>query len=183
MKASKDAIDMIKRYEGCRLTAYKCPAGIWTIGYGHTLGVRSGNIITQEIADKFLEGDIEKYETIVNAYDSKYHWTQNEFDALVSFAFNIGNITGLTQGGTRSKQTIAEKMLLYNKAKGTTLPGLIRRRKDEHDLFLSADPLAQVVQDVIAGKYGNGKARTSALKKAGYDPKVIQAKVNAIIKK
>lgn len=183
MKASKVSIDLIKKYEGCRLTAYKCPAGIWTIGYGHTLGVRKGNVITQDLADKFLQGDVEKYETMVNAYNDRYQWTQNEFDALVSFAFNIGNITGLTQGGTRSKATIAEKMLLYNKAKGTTLPGLIRRRQEEHDLFLGTDPLYIIAMDCIAGKYGNGAARTKALKKLGMDPKVVQKIVNDILNK
>lgn len=136
MNVSKDCIDIIKKFEGCRLSAYRCPAGVWTIGYGHTIGVRSGDIITQKQADEYLLQDIAKYEVMVNSYFEKYHWTQNEFDALVSFAFNVGNITGLTAAGTRSKAVIAEKILLYNKAGGTTLPGLVKRRQVEHDLFL-----------------------------------------------
>lgn len=181
MKASLACINLIKRYEGCRLKAYKCPAGVWTIGYGHTKGVRSNMIITQEDADNLLKQDLELYETMVNAYNDKYHWTQLEFDALVSFAYNVGNITGLTQAGTRSKKEIAEKMLLYTKAKGTTLPGLTLRRDDEYELFTCNDTMFMVALDVIDGKYGNGKERTKALKDAGYDPKKIQKIVNNLL--
>ena len=182
MKASRACINLIKRYEGCRLSAYKCPAGVWTIGYGHTQGVRSGMRITQEQADLFLYQDLERYENMVNAYYDKYHCNQLEFDALVSFAFNIGNITGLTASGTRSKKEIAEKMLLYVKANGTTLPGLIYRREDEYELFTCNDIIYMVALDVIDGKYGNGKNRVQALKDAGYDPKKVQKTVNDILK-
>ena len=140
MVTSKEGIELIKKFEGCRLSAYRCPAGVWTIGYGHTLGVRSGDTITQKQADEYLMQDVAKYEVMVNSYYERYHWTQNEYDALVSFAFNIGNITGLTGAGTRSKAVIAEKILLYNKANGTTLPGLVKRRKEEHDLFVGQVP-------------------------------------------
>ena len=70
-------------------------------------------------------------------YNDKYHWTQNEFDALISFAYNIGSIDQLTNYGKRSKKEIAQKMLLYNKAGGRKLRGLVRRRKAEQALFLS----------------------------------------------
>jgi len=139
MKASQKCTDLIKKFEGCRLSAYRCPAGVWTIGYGHTTGVKAGDVITQAQAEKYLMQDIERYESHVNGYDDKYHWTQNEYDALVSFAFNIGNITGLTAAGTRSKQTIADKILLYTRANGVTLPGLMKRRQEEHDLFVKAE--------------------------------------------
>lgn len=140
MIISQKCTDLIKKFEGCRLTAYRCPAGVWTIGYGHTIGVKAGDVITQAQADEYLMQDIKRYESHVNGYDDKYHWTQNEYDALVSFAFNIGNITGLTAAGTRSKQTIADKILLYNKANGVTLPGLMKRRQEEHDLFVEVEP-------------------------------------------
>lgn len=139
MKASQKCIDLIKKFEGCRLSSYRCPAGVWTIGYGHTTGVKAGDVIAQARADEYLMQDIEKYESLVNSYNDRYHWTQNEYDALVSFAFNIGNITGLTAAGTRSKQTIADKILLYNRANGVPLPGLIKRRQEEHDLFVMTD--------------------------------------------
>jgi len=70
-------------------------------------------------------------------YDSKYHWNENEAGALTSFAYNIGSIDELTKEGTRSKETIAKKMLLYNKARGRVLLGLKRRREAEHKLFLT----------------------------------------------
>ena len=137
MKTGNAGLNLIKQFEGCRLTAYKCPAGVWTIGYGHTAGVISGQTITQEEADKMLVCDVEKYERKVNKYYERYRFNQNEFDALVSFAFNIGSIDQLTANGTRSRAVIAEKILLYNKAGGKVLNGLKRRREAERVLFLT----------------------------------------------
>ncbi len=136
MKTGQAGINLIKKYEGCRLDAYKCPAGVWTIGYGHTGDVQPGQKITPAQAEAILITDLEKFEKKVNAFYNKYRWSQNEFDALVSFAFNLGSIDQLTAGGTRSRGVIAEKMLLYNKAAGKVLSGLTRRRKEERDLFL-----------------------------------------------
>lgn len=136
MKTSKHGINLIKKFEGCYLKAYICPAGVPTIGYGHTSGVRMGQTITQEQAEKFLAEDLVKFEKNVGKYDNTYHWKQNEFDALVSFAFNIGSVDQLTANGTRNRQIIADKMLLYNKAGGKTLEGLTKRRKAEQKLFL-----------------------------------------------
>lgn len=135
MNISKKGLDIIKKYEGLRLTAYKCPAGVWTIGYGHTKGVSNGMVITQAQADKFLLEDIAFAEKNVNSFNSKYFWTQNEYDALVSFAFNVGSINQLTANGTRDKKTIGDKILLYNKAGGNVLKGLARRREEEHALY------------------------------------------------
>lgn len=137
LKTGQAGIELIKRYEGCRLDAYKCPAGVWTIGYGHTGDVHPGQKITQAQAEAILIADLEKFEKKVKIFYNKYRWTQNEFDALVSFAFNLGSIDQLTAGGTRSREVIAEKMLLYNKAGGKVLSGLTRRRQEERALFLS----------------------------------------------
>ena len=137
MKTGQAGVNLIKKYEGCRLDAYKCPAGVWTIGYGHTGDVKQGDRITQTQADALLLEDLEKFEKNVNEYYDKYRWTQNEFDALVSFAFNLGSIDQLTAGGTRSRTVIAEKMLLYNKAVGQVLSGLTKRRQEERELFLT----------------------------------------------
>ena len=137
LKTGQAGIDLIKKYEGCRLDAYKCPAGVWTIGYGHTGGVQPGQKITQAQAEAILIADLEKFERKVYALYDKYRWTQNEFDALVSFAFNIGSIDQLTAGGTRSREVIAEKMLLYNKETGKVLSGLTKRRQEERALFLN----------------------------------------------
>lgn len=136
MKTSGNGINLIKQYEGCRLTAYKCPAGVPTIGYGHTAGVKMGQKITQAQAEEYLRQDLARYEKNVEKYNSRYQWNQNEFDAMVSFAYNLGSIDKLTASGTRSKAVIAEKILLYNKAGGKALAGLTRRRKAERALFL-----------------------------------------------
>lgn len=137
MKTSQKGIDMIKGFESCRLDAYKCPAGVWTIGYGHTGNVCKGMAITREMAETFLREDLVKFELKVSKYDPQYSWSQNEFDALVSFAYNVGSIDQLTARGTRSREVIAEKILQYNKAKGKVLNGLVRRRKEERALFLA----------------------------------------------
>ena len=110
LKTGQAGLNLIKQFEGCRLTAYKCPAGVLTIGYGHTAGVKAGQTITQAQADKMLVDDVERFERNVNKYYDKYRWNQNEFDALVSFAFNLGSIDQLTAGGTRSREVIAAKM-------------------------------------------------------------------------
>lgn len=155
MRTGQAGIDLIKQFEGCRLTAYRCPAGVWTIGYGHTAGVKQGQKITQAQADEYLRQDLAKYEKNVEKYDSRYQWNQNEFDAMVSFAFNVGSIDKLTVNGSRSKAVIAEKILLYNKAGGRALAGLTRRRKAERDLFLKpCTPLA-------AGSATQSGSRTS----------------------
>lgn len=142
LKTGQAGLNLIKQFEGCRLTAYKCPAGVWTIGYGHTAGVTSGQTITQAEADKLLVEDVAKYEQKVNKYYDRYKWNQNEFDALVSFAFNIGSIDQLTANGTRSRAVIAEKILLYNKAAGKVLAGLTRRRESERALFMKGCDVA-----------------------------------------
>lgn len=139
MRISERGLTLIKKYEGCRLTAYKCPAGVWTIGWGHTGDVVSGQTITQEQADQMLRDDMGSYERAVEKYNDTYHWTQNEFDALTSFAYNVGSIDQLTASGTRDKATIAEKMLLYTKAGGKELAGLVKRRKEERELYLTRE--------------------------------------------
>lgn len=143
MKTSTNGIELIKRFEGCRLTAYLCPAGVLTIGYGHTGKVNSrpiklGMKITEKTAVKLLQTDLTKFEREVCKYPH-YEWTQNEFDALVSFCYNIGSINQLTDYGTRSKETIAKKILLYNKAKGKELAGLTKRRLAEQQMFLGKE--------------------------------------------
>lgn len=138
MKTSQWGINLIKKYEGCRLTAYKPvqTEKYWTIGYGHYgPDVQPCATITQYQADLYLILDLEKFEKKVDKYNAKYMWTQNEFDALVSFAYNIGSIDQLTDNGKRTKQQIAAKIPAYNKAGGKVLAGLTKRRKEEQALF------------------------------------------------
>ena len=160
MKISSIGIELIKRYEGCYLEAYKCPAGIWTIGYGHTKNVRAGMKITKVEAEQMLKEDLGTYEAKVEKYNKKYAWNQNEFDALVSFAFNIGSINQLTAFGTRTKDVIKDKMLLYTKANGKVLKGLVRRRKEECALFTkpitcSVEPQPEMLENVYYPKSSN----------------------------
>lgn len=135
---SQAGLALIKQFEGCRLTAYQCSAGVWTIGYGHTAGVHKGMKITQAQADAFLKQDVAKIEKYVNnpAYVSFVdRLNQNQFDALVSFAFNLGqgNLMKLCKGRTINQ--IPAAMPQYCKANGKTLPGLQRRRKAEVALY------------------------------------------------
>ena len=138
MKTSVTGINLIKQFEGCRLTAYRCPAGRWTIGYGHTKGVKAGQTINAEQADFYLRSDLATSERAVSAWDKRYKWTQNEFDALVSFTFNCGtaNLRSLLKSGKRTKTQIANTLPLYRKAGGKVLKGLERRRAAERTLFI-----------------------------------------------
>lgn len=136
MRIDEKGLDLIKKFEGCKLSAYKDSVGVLTIGYGHTgKDVKSKMTITQDEADELLKKDIHRFEVHVSEYRKKYKWTQNEFNALVSFAFNIGNIDQLTKNGKRNKGQIADAILLYTKAGGKTLSGLVKRRKAEYELF------------------------------------------------
>ena len=145
MITSQKGIDLIKKWEGFKNIAYLDPVGVWTIGYGTTNSdksitgttIKSGLTISQATAENWLRKSLNnKYAPLVNKYDSKYKWTQNEFDALISFAYNIGSIDQLTANGSRSRATIANKMLEYCHAGGKKLAGLVRRRQAEHDLFV-----------------------------------------------
>lgn len=129
---------LIKQFEGCRLIAYQCSAGVWTIGYGHTVGVYKGMKITQKKAEAYLLQDVAKFEKYIN--NPSYvpftaQLNQNQFDALVSFAFNLGqgNVKKLCTG--RVMNQIPSAMQQYCKAAGKTLPGLQRRRKAEAALY------------------------------------------------
>ena len=106
-----------------------------TIGYGHT-GKLLSDTITKKKAEEYFESDVSNAEKKVNKY--KYAYSQNQFDALVSFAFNIGNIDQLTANGTRTLEEISDKLLLYVYAGGVKSDGLEKRRKAEHELFNTA---------------------------------------------
>lgn len=152
MKINEKGLEIIKCFEGCRLSAYKCPAGVPTIGFGHVQGVKMGDIITQEQAEEYLKEDLRVFETHVASFNDTYNWSSNEFSALVSFAFNIGSITQLTARGTRTKEEIADKMLLYDYAGGKRLIGLSARRESERVLFLTPDEV--VLNDEIHSMKG-----------------------------
>lgn len=182
MKTSKVGIELIKKYEGLRLTAYKAISTekYYTIGYGHYgADVPQGAKITKEQAESYLKKDLEKFETSVT--NLNMNWTQNEFDALVSFAYNCGagNLKRLVAG--RDKLQIADAFLLYNKAGGNVLRGLVMRRKEERQLFLRGNNLEEIAREVIDGKWGNGRTRKDKLTAAGYDYAQVQMIVNRIL--
>ena len=141
MDISSAGLKLIMKFEGCVLTAYKPYAGekYWTIGYGHYgPDVHQGMKISQAQAENFLKQDLARFVASVNSLQRP--WTQNQFDALVSFSYNcgVGSLRALTKG--RTPEVIAEKMLLYNKAAGGKVSqGLVRRRKAEHDLFVKPE--------------------------------------------
>ena len=156
MNINNDGLNIIKESEGLRLKAYKCPAGVWTIGYGHTgKDVKKGMVITEEKATDLLRSDIARFERHVSYYDKIYGFTSNEFSALVSFAYNIGTIAGLTKAGTRTKQQIANKMLEYCYANGEKLRGLYARRKKERKLFLKKGNEYEVTGDCVRIRSSN----------------------------
>lgn len=139
---SDRGVELIAKYEGCRLEAYLCPAGVWTIGYGHTAGVSKGQTLpSKEAAKALLKEDLKKYGGHVNECVRKglirFPLNQNQFDALTSFCYNCGNGSLRKLVTDRSVSEIADKMLLYNKGGGKVLPGLTRRREEERALFLS----------------------------------------------
>lgn len=135
MKTSPEGKEFIKKFENCKLKTYIDSAGVPTIGWGHTRGVKPGMQITLNQAEEFFEEDIEKAEGQVNLYQEIYHFNQLQYDALVSFAFNIGGINQLTNFGARTIGEISRKMTLYVKAGNKELPGLVNRRFEEKKMF------------------------------------------------
>lgn len=139
MKISKNGLDLIIAFEGFCPKATKAvkTEKYYTIGYGHYgKDIYENQTITKEEALLLLKKDMKRFETKIMKYNNCYNFTQNEFDALMSFAYNVGNIDQLTAKGTRTKKEIADAMLLYIKSGGKVLNGLRKRRNKERELFL-----------------------------------------------
>lgn len=146
MQTSDKGIALIKQFEGCKLTAYQDSVGVWTIGYGWTQPVdgkpvRAGMTIKQETAERLLKTGLVSYESDVSRL-VKVGLTQGQFDALVSFTYNLGarslsTSTLLRKLNTGDYAGAAEEFLRWNKADGKVLNGLTRRREAERALFLS----------------------------------------------
>jgi lysozyme len=132
---------LIKKWEGCKLTAYRDIVGVWTIGYGSTgPHVRPGLKLTEKQAEDLLQDDLDRFEAAV-AEGAKTA-SQNEFDAFVALAFNIGvtafkNSTALKRHKEGDKQGAAEALQWFNKAGGRKIKGLVNRRADEARFYLS----------------------------------------------
>lgn len=146
MQTSKKGIALIKQFEGCKLTAYQDSVGVWTIGYGWTQPVdgkpiRAGMTIKQETAERLMKTGLVSYESDVSRL-VKVGLTQGQFDALVSFTYNLGarslsTSTLLRKLNAGDYAGAADEFLRWNKAGGKVLNGLTRRREAERALFLS----------------------------------------------
>ena len=153
-KLSPRGLNLIKKYEGCRLYAYKpVPTEkYWTIGWGHYgPDVKEGQEITQEQADNLLKEDMKVYESYVNSHCGYLRLNQNEFDALVSFTYNCGygNLQDLTRNGKLNKFAISSRILLYTHAGGKELAGLVKRRNEEYNLFMKEERMIDGVMDAL----------------------------------
>jgi len=149
MKTSEVGIQLIKRFEGCKLKPYLCPAGYWTVGYGHVIGngktKPEKQLYTQGEINELLRTDLARFEQGVLRY-CPVPLTQFEFDSLVSFSFNLG--LGVLQRSTlrrkilrQDKQAAARNILKYNKAGGRVLKGLTRRREAEYRMFTNTNAI------------------------------------------
>ncbi|WP_277972441.1 lysozyme [Pantoea agglomerans] len=141
MKTSENGYRLIKQSEGLKTRAYRCPAGVWTIGYGHTHNVKEGDTCAPEQADHWLQEDCLVAELTIGA-NVKTHLNQNQFDALVSFIFNLGsgNFVGstlLTKLNANDYTGAADEFGKWVNAGGRKLPGLVERRAAEKALFVS----------------------------------------------
>ena len=188
LKTSESMIAIIKKFEGLRLKAYKCPAGVYTIGYGHTENVFADSEISELMANQILRKDLKKFEQAIN--DMNLPLLQCEFDALVSFIFNVGI-------GNFSKSTL-KKLLLQKKffyaakefdkwvfANGKKLPGLQSRRTKERKIFegrkledyqdSELDSLVETLSDDL-------KHSKSEIKKSEYQKNIAYLIENKILK-
>ncbi len=159
MKVSKAAIDMIKHHEGVRTKPYRCPALLWTVGVGHVIDPTHAMVkyeerrnlpipegwdrtLTMDEVDRILSQDLGRFERGVVRLCPAAVGRQGVFDALVSFAFNVG-LGNLQRSSLRMKinrgelEEAADEFLKWTKAGGRVLPGLVKRRNDERALYLS----------------------------------------------
>jgi lysozyme len=145
MKVNAEGYALLKKFEGCRLKAYLCPAGVWTIGFGNTFyedgtRVKEGDVITQQRADELAKFIVEQFATSIRAM-IKQPLNENQFSACVSLAYNIGT-GGFKKSSVLRKlnanptdPTIADSFRLWNKGGGVILKGLVRRREAEIALY------------------------------------------------
>ena len=164
MNIGKEGLDLIKQFEGLRLKAYKCPAGVWTIGYGHTKTAKPNLVITEAEATKLLIKDLAWVEAAVNNHVTVY-LSQSQYDALCSFTYNVGatalkrsTLVHLLNAG--DYEGAERQFKRWNKVSGKALKGLTRRRKAEEALFASVGrayspaptqgPLAALIAALVA---------------------------------
>ena len=189
MQMTQSGLDsLLKKFEGCKLKAYRCPAGVCTIGYGHTSAagdpvVHDGMTVTQMDAEAILRRDLVKYETAVRDM-VKVKLTQNQFDVLVDFAYNagVGNLkssTMLKKVNAGQFDAVPDELMKWTKGGGKVLPGLVRRRQaaaawwnahqdhpDDHEDH-RAEPDAPPQRTMANSKQGNAALLTAGLGSVG----------------
>lgn len=144
MRTSSNGVDFIKKHEALRLKAYKCPGGKWTIGWGHTGDVKEGDCINEHQAEAILDVDIDTCErALAKLLDVPV--TQSQYDALISFVFNLGEAalarsTLLKKLNAGDERGAAAEFMKWRYAAGKVMPGLVKRRAEERTMFLSEVP-------------------------------------------
>lgn len=166
MNITDEGLELIRRFEGFRDTAYLCPGGKWTVGYGHTSDagqpvVERGTSLSREQAEQVLRADVERFAAGVRK-DIRKPLGDQQFSALVSFAYNVGlgafrKSSVLKAVNAGAFDSVPRRLQLWVKAQGRVLPGLVKRRAAEAALFMggSAEPMAGAeagVPDIVAGK-------------------------------
>lgn len=146
MQITDACVSLVRNFEGLRTTAYRCPAGVWTIGYGHTEGVKEGDVITEARAAELLTSELQSFAADLSAVleNAGVAVSQNEFDALTSFTYNVGMGNFLTSTLFKRLKAgdhaaAASELLKWNRAGGKVLDGLKRRREAERRLFITPD--------------------------------------------
>lgn len=188
MKTSQAGIDLIKRFEGCKLKAYRLPGEkLWTCGYGHSgTDVLEGMTISQERADELLRLDLATRERYVEQY-ATIPLTQPMFDALVSYCYNrgVGKFREYCNASKTPEEYCSNLILMWGSAQRYKT-ALLKRRRAEQELFKSGmiqkASVHEIALEVLDGKWYNGQARKNALTQAGYDYAEVQAEVNRILK-
>lgn len=143
MVPSQAIVEFVKRWESCKLTAYRDAVGVLTIGYGRTRDVQQGDTITQEQADEWIVDELVEYAEGLARYIGR-PTTQQQADALLSLAYNCG-VDAIGMSGVMARhnaglwQECADRFLLWNRAGGRVLRGLTKRREAERDVYISGD--------------------------------------------
>jgi len=139
MQISQEGLALIKKFEGCELEAYKCPAGVWTIGYGHTKDVKEGDKINKDEANYLLQEEMIEFESYIDDM-VEVELNQSQYDALCAWVYNLGpsnlgSSTLLKVLNEGKYEEVPQQIKRWNKANGEVLTGLIRRREAEALLF------------------------------------------------
>jgi lysozyme len=176
MKMTKAGLDLVKTFEGFRAKSYRCPAGVWTIGYGHTSmagkpDVKPGMVISKAEGERILMNDLRVYEAGVRSA-IKVNLTPNQYSACVSLCYNIGvgafRRSSVARFCNRSQwKNAADAFALWNKAGGKVLPGLVRRRAAEAALFLKSSNARDEIRPIVDEPKGKPMAMSTTNIAAG----------------